>query len=251
MCRIAAITFDLDGTLLDSAHGVMVALNIALADEGLPQFDGPTVRGWIGDGPDATIRQALKACGNPAVDPLRMRRRFDAATLASPRDQGRAYEGIPELLRKLAGRYPMAVVTNKPTPLARAVLDAAGLLGWFAAVHGADTPEQRKPAPWLLQHAAARLGLTPPSLLMVGDGDADLKAAAAAGCRAAWVSWGYGAAPADPTVGRLDAPLQLLAHLQTIHQELQGDSSCPPEADRPSPSSSSRSAVATLRQPAT
>src|SRR5688572_28229484 len=136
--KIAALFFDLDGTLVDSAAGVALALNSALEETGLPPFELATVRGWIGDGPDALILRALAA---------HLRRRFDAATLAMPGAQGAAFEGIAAMLSRLHERYPMAVVTNKPTPLARAVIEAAGLLGHFEQVHGADTPEQRKPSP--------------------------------------------------------------------------------------------------------
>ncbi|MFT7774498.1 HAD family hydrolase [Roseateles sp.] len=217
---IAAIAFDLDGTLIDSAAGVALALNTALAAAGLGSFALPTVRGWIGDGPDALIQRALRASAldgvNPATLAWRLRRDFDAATLQDPAVQGDAYPGMAELLHELSDVYPLAVVTNKPTPLARAVLDAAGLLGHFAAVHGADTPAQRKPSPLLIQQAVQRLDMQAAALLMVGDGPHDLQAARAAGCRAAWVSWGYGEAPALFTADtwRLDAPRELIARLR-------------------------------------
>ena len=73
------------------------------------------------------------------------------------------------------------VVTNKPTALARAVLDAGGLLPHFAAVYGADAAALRKPAPAMLNRAAQELGLATQQLLMVGDSAADMGAAAAAG----------------------------------------------------------------------
>jgi len=52
---IAAIAFDLDGTLVDSAPDIGDALNFALANEGLAPFDVTQVIQWIGDGPDALI----------------------------------------------------------------------------------------------------------------------------------------------------------------------------------------------------
>ncbi|CAM4034555.1 HAD family hydrolase [Roseateles saccharophilus] len=214
---IRAVAFDLDGTLVDSAAGVAQALNTALAAAGLAGFERPTVRGWIGDGPDALIRRALRALQrDDAGLAARLRRDFDAATLQDPAAQGEPYAGVAALLHALSQSCPLVVVTNKPTPLARAVLKAAGLLGHFAAVHGADTPAQRKPAPLLIEQAARRLDLPAAALLMVGDGPADLLAARAAGCRAAWVSWGYGAAPAGLATDtwRLDAPRELIARLQ-------------------------------------
>jgi phosphoglycolate phosphatase len=224
MMHIAAIAFDLDGTLLDSAAGVADALNIALDGAGLRGFELPIVRSWIGDGPDALILRALTACqstgGLRDVDlpPLaaQLRRRFDAATLADPK--GDAYDGIAELLERLGTDYPLVVVTNKPTPLARAVLGAAGLIRHFAAVHGADSPAQRKPSPLLIQQAAAQLGISPHSVLMVGDGPADQEAAHAASSPFVWVSWGYGQRPVMPAMWQLDAPHELLAKLQATQR---------------------------------
>lgn len=218
--NLQAIAFDLDGTLVDSAAGVALALNAALMNAGLGRFDLATVRGWIGDGPDALIQRALRASELDGVPPAhlawRLRRDFDEVTLQDPTAQGDPFAGVPELLRALADVYPLVVVTNKPTPLARAVLEGAGLLAFFSAVHGADTPAQRKPAPLLIEQAAQRLGLPTAELLMVGDGPADLRAARAAGCRAAWVSWGYGEPPAvlAGDIWRLDAPRDLIARLQ-------------------------------------
>lgn len=221
--RIQAIAFDLDGTLVDSAAGVALALNAALMNAGLMAFDAATVRGWIGDGPDALVQKALRASAldgvNPATLAWRLRRDFDEATLQDPSAQGSPYPGIAALVRALADVYPLVVVTNKPTPLACAVLEGAGLFAYFAAVHGADTPAQRKPSPRLIEQAAQRLGLPTTELLMVGDGPADLRAARAAGSRAAWVSWGYGelTAPLGGDVWRVDTPrdlIELIARLQ-------------------------------------
>lgn len=217
--KTSAIFFDLDGTLVDSAAGVALALNTALAEAGLPSFELATVRGWIGDGPDALILRALDASLLRDIDlptlAARLRQRFDAATLATPSAQGAAFDGISDLLSSLSERYPMAVITNKPTPLARAVLKAAGLSQHFEQVHGADQPEQRKPSPLLIQRAAHQLGVAADAVLLVGDGPADMKAALAAGCRLAWANWGYGPLPSalPAEVWRLTRPADLLARL--------------------------------------
>jgi phosphoglycolate phosphatase len=217
LCGIDAIAFDLDGTLVDSAPDIRQALNCALEEAGLACFELDTVRAWIGDGPDALILQALREHGLGGSEALRgrLRKSFDAATLAAPLKFGSVFEGIAALVAGLRRTLPMVVVTNKPTPLARAVLDAAGLLPAMAGVFGADTAAQRKPAPLLLQAAARQLGVEPARLLMVGDGPADLLAAQAAGCPAALVAWGYGghaAANASEAARawRVSTPQQLL-----------------------------------------
>ena len=224
MERIDAIAFDLDGTLIDSAGGIAHALNAALAEEGLASFALDTVRAWIGDGPDALIARALatRECtaGDSDALALRLRDGFDAATLRSPMAGSRVFDGILETVTELARQRPLVVVTNKPTPLATAVLDAAGLLPLFEGVHGADTPAQRKPSPWLLRRAATALGVEQRFLLMVGDAAVDIAAAFGAGSPAVWAAWGYGHAPPQSLIAvrRLESPRELLLQLpEPVH----------------------------------
>ena len=195
--RPQAIAFDLDGTLVDSAPDIPHALNVALHESGLRGFALEQVRTWIGDGPDALIVRALAALGaSGQATQHRVRAGFDRATLDAPLAHGRVYDGIDTLLAQLQPAWPLVVVTNKPTALARAVLDAARLLPRFATVYGGDAAALRKPAPALLLQAADDLRVRPRQLLMVGDSAADVAAAAAAGAPAVWAGWGYGAPPA-------------------------------------------------------
>jgi phosphoglycolate phosphatase len=212
---IEAVAFDLDGTLVDSAPDIAAALNAALTDAGLARFELATVRRWIGDGPDALIARSLAQQGMAqATETLRarLRRDFDSHTLAAPLAFGEVYPGIADLLARLHGFIPTAVVTNKPTHLARAVLEAAGLHAFTASVHGADTAELRKPAPTMLLDAAQWLTVRRERLLMVGDSAADMLAARDAGCPAALVAWGYGAeaVPAELSAWRVAEPAHLL-----------------------------------------
>ena len=213
LIRPGAVAFDLDGTLVDSAPDIAAALNRALHSAGLQGVALEQVYGWIGDGPDPLISRALAALGQADDASLHaaLREQFDRATLAAPLAQGRVFDGIEALLRQLHPTWPLVVVTNKPTVLARSVLDAAGLGSLFAAVHGADSAALRKPAPAMLLRAAHALGCAVGRLLMVGDGAADIAAAAAAGAAAVWAGWGYGQ-PASMAVAprwRIQHPAQL------------------------------------------
>jgi phosphoglycolate phosphatase len=212
---IDGLAFDLDGTLVDSAPDIAAALNAALTGAGLTGFELATVRRWIGDGPDALIARSLVQQGlaqAPESLRARLRRDFDSHTLAAPLAFGEVYPGIADLLARLQGFLPLAVVTNKPTQLARAVLEATGLRAFIASVHGADTAELRKPAPTMLLEAAHRLTVRRERLLMVGDSAADMLAARNAGCPAALAMWGYGAeaVPAELNLLRVTEPAHVL-----------------------------------------
>jgi HAD superfamily hydrolase (TIGR01509 family) len=102
-------------------------------------------------------------------------------------------EGLRAQGRKLA------VVTNTLTPLAEQVLRAAGLWGLFDAVTCADQVPRAKPAPDLVLHACARLGVAPAEAWMVGDSRYDRGAAQAAGVH--FVGLGL---PGDVHIGRLE-----------------------------------------------
>lgn len=214
LTRIEAVVFDLDGTLIDSAGDIAHAINAALATVGLQPFDLATVRGWIGNGPNALIANALLARGADGDDLglcERLHQRFIEASHAAPFDHGEVYPGVIDALRRLHGHLPMAVVTNKPTPLAKDVIEVAGLRPYLLHVQGADSAAQRKPLPLTLQTTAQALGVPVSRVLMVGDAPPDVLAAQAAGCAAALVSWGYGAhaVAAQLQPWRLDHPRQL------------------------------------------
>ncbi len=230
---VKAIAFDLDGTLVDSAPDIAHALNTALRNAGLDAFDLAAVRAWIGDGPDVLIAHALAAnrpmqseaeVTAPAISEAeaglrsRLRRDFDATTVAAPMGRGAVYPDMANTLQKLHKSWPLIVVTNKPTELAGAVLEAAGLLQLFAGIYGADRPELRKPLPAMLELAAHALGLKAQDILMVGDSAADMDAAKAAGAPSVLVGWGYGHAKVKTCAPRwrIDHPEQLIPLLQAI-----------------------------------
>ena len=104
----------------------------------------------------------------------------------------RLYPGVREGPERLAAMgMPMAVITNKATRFVRPHLDLAGLTPFFRVLIGGDDLPVKKPAPDPLLHVAARLGVAPAQLLMVGDSTNDAQAARAAGCPVLILPYGY------------------------------------------------------------
>lgn len=192
---IRLVTFDLDGTLVDSVPDLAAAVDAALADLDLAPRGEPRVRDWVGNGSLRLMERALRdALGQ---DP-------DAALLArahqgfldhygrDPSAHTRLYPGVREALDALRDRgLPLALVTNKPSAFIPPILEAFGLQDHFGLCLGGDSLAQKKPDPAPLRHVAAHFDVSPSACLMVGDSRHDIEAGRAAGFRTLAVPYGY------------------------------------------------------------
>jgi phosphoglycolate phosphatase len=206
--------FDLDGTLVDSLPDIAAALNATLAEAGFPPVPAAQVSSYVGDGAAKLVERALPREVRASGDLDQMVHHFRGYYARHLHDQTRPYPGIEEVLQRLSSAMPLAVVTNKPSELARPLLAGLGLDRYFSDVIGDGDGFARKPAPeaglWLL----ARHGVTTPRTLVIGDGIPDLRFARALGSPAAAVTWGYVAREllqAEAPAWLADTPEQLLS----------------------------------------
>ena len=182
--------FDLDGTLIDSRADLAAATNAMRARHGLPALPLDKVAAYVGDG----VRTlALRALEGAPVDPDLAAREISAAYAAHLTDRTTAYPGVEAGLRALrAAGHDLALVTNKPAPHARRLMDHFGWTPLFSVLlGGGDTPEL-KPSPLPLQTAMQRTGHAPENTWMVGDHHTDLEAARRASIRSIFLASGFG-----------------------------------------------------------
>ncbi|TWB18455.1 phosphoglycolate phosphatase [Nitrospirillum amazonense] len=195
----AAVLFDFDGTLIDSAPDILTGINRLLDEENLPNLDLAQVHQFIGDGAPMLVTRTFAAVGRP-LDPdsvPAMTDRYMAIYEALPADPSCVFPGVAETLATLSADIPLALVTNKPERATHAVLEAIGLAPYFKAVVGGDTLPTRKPHPGPLLHAMAHLAAAPGKTIMVGDGANDVTAGRAAGCQVVCVTYGYPRMPVE------------------------------------------------------
>ena len=202
---VRLLVFDLDGTLVDSKEDLANAVNVALASFDLPPLPNPVIYSYVGDGASTLIRRALpkqKAYLLPEVLD-----RFLAYYRRHLLDTTRAYPGVSVALRKWAGIYRMAVLTNKGVEMTREILSGLSLDGYFFEVRGGDSFGTKKPDPEGLLHILREAGIEPQEAIMVGDSRNDVQAGRAAGAVTCGVTYGLGASgfaedPPDFTVDR-------------------------------------------------
>ena len=186
-----ALIFDLDGTLVDSLHGIAASLNRALAASGLPNHSPAAVRGFIGNGSRILIQRAAA----PDADEALLQKVEDAFKADYDRTWPAGtsvYAGIFELLASLqACGYPLAVLSNKPHPFTAVIVSRLFPTVRFAAVLGQRAGVPHKPDPAGALEISNSLHLRPQDCIVIGDSTMDLETASNAGMRAIAVTWGF------------------------------------------------------------
>ena len=213
---IRGVLFDLDGTLLDTAHDMMNALNALRAEENLAPLPYEKVRCQVSHGANALVKLSFGELSTTEHEVMRQRlldiyrKQLAKHTVL--------FEGGDEMLRDLERRgLHWGIVTNKPGWLTDPLLVEVGLHTRARAVVSGDTLAQRKPHPLPLLHAAETMGLKPEECVYAGDAERDMQAAQAAGMFALVAGFGYLGEDdrADQwfSHGWLDTPLDLLEWL--------------------------------------
>ena len=189
--RVDGLSFDLDGTLIDTAGEIAEAANRAIAEFGLPAQPPAAVTLLIGHGARALLQGLL--AGQPAAADLdAVLARFEHHYLATTGTRGQPYAGCAEMLLRLRGAgVRLACVTNKQQLPAQRLLQHHGLLPLFELLIGGDTLAHKKPHASVLQHVAAALQVPLSQVAHVGDSATDVMAARNAGVAAWAVPWGY------------------------------------------------------------
>jgi phosphoglycolate phosphatase len=194
------VIFDLDGTLVDSAEGILSAFAAAFAATGLAQQRALDIS-IIGP----PLQQTLEILSG-SKDP-KLLSKLSEAFKTHYDGQGfkltRVYTGVEELLAGLAGTQ-LFIATNKRHLPTQRLMDFFGWRRHFQAILSLDTlqpPAPNKAA--LIRHLRECYQL-PSQTLYVGDRSEDGEAAAAAGLPFFHATWGYGAAALMGAVGHGD-----------------------------------------------
>lgn len=219
--RFDTVIYDLDGTLIDSARDMCVAVSRVLADHGLPPISDDDARHFMGEGSKITMRRAFAKAGRTLDEDeaSAVTREFVRYYEADPVRYTTAFDGVPEVIARFERLgLRQGVCTNKFERPARMILADLKLMPPIADVAGADTFTVRKPDPGHILQLVARMGGRPDRAVMIGDSLHDVGAAHAAGLPAVLVSWGYTARPArelgaETVIDRFDALPQALGAL--------------------------------------
>ena len=185
------IVFDVDGTLVDSQHGIVEAQRRAFGRFDLAPPDRERMLSVVG----LSLREAFAALvgADGPVDGLA--EAYKEAWTELRAEEGFAdplYPGAAALVAALAGRtgLRLGLATGKSRKGVARLLREQGWGGTFSTVQTADD-HPSKPHPAMLRAALAETGCAPSQAVMIGDTAFDMAMAVAAGVHPLGVVWGY------------------------------------------------------------
>ena len=203
-----AVVFDMDGVLIASEE-VWDAVREEYVRERGGRYDADVQHALMGMSSTEWSRYLHDTAGVPdapeAINDEIVRRMLAAYRRGLP-----LIDGAVDAVRRLAGRFPLAVASSSNRSLIDTVLEVAGLAPLFTATVSSEEVARGKPAPDVYLEAARRLGVDAPRCTAVEDSHGGIRSAKAAGMRVIAIpnpSYPPDAASlayADVTIGSLD-----------------------------------------------
>lgn len=185
------LIFDLDGTLVDSLHGIAASVNHALLQAGHATHSLAAVQGFIGNGARILLERAAPVGWDEAIL-INLEDTFKSHYDASWPDGTLPYDGITSLLETLQDLgHPLAVLSNKPHPFTKTIVARIFPGIRFTQVLGQRPGIPHKPDPAGALEIAKSLSLAPNDCIVIGDSTMDIETAKNAFMKSIAVTWGF------------------------------------------------------------
>ncbi|BCK86738.1 putative protein [Sideroxyarcus emersonii] len=185
------LVFDFDGTLVDSAPGILRAFSETLREAGIKP-SAPLDTNLIGPPLLETLTRLSGSNDTALLQSLteRFKRHYDHTGVSTTS----AYPGIETMLAHFAAAgVTMHISTNKRYSVTHAILENLGWKDRFVSVYALDMVEPRLPGKaQLLAKQISELGLAADTTVYVGDKREDGEAASANSLMFYYAAWGYG-----------------------------------------------------------
>jgi len=187
------VLFDLDGTIADSAQGIMAALGAAMTELDLDVPPAEELRTWVGPPPADSFRDRI-GLDPAAAEHARQTYRKHYKRIGNA--DIRVFDAIPHVLETLSqADIPIAVATSKPEHTAIEVLERLNLARYFATIAGSSEDETISAKALIVGNALQRLrahDIDVSRPVMVGDRVHDIVGAGKHDIPTVLVGWGYG-----------------------------------------------------------
>lgn len=190
--KINTIIFDLDGTLIDSIHGIAFSLNEILKKRGFEMHSANKIKTFIGNGRRELIKKSI---------PKEFRSEENINTLFREMDilyklnwdykMSPFPETISLLELLMENEVSININTSKDENTTKLILEKYFPTIEFDYIVGNDTLLSKKPNPGGIDYIVNKLNISKSSCLYIGDSEVDIKTANNANVDCISVTWGY------------------------------------------------------------
>jgi phosphoglycolate phosphatase len=188
---VQLLVFDLDGTLIDSRLDLANAVNATRAEFGRGPLPNELVYSYVGNGAPVLIRRAMGPEADAAEASAALEFFLDYYKHHAL-DETKLYPGVRESFDRFrASGAQLAVLTNKPVRISRAIVDALGLAGYLFQIYGGNSFEHKKPHRVGIDRLREESGAAAEDTWMIGDSYVDVQTARNAGVRSCGVAYGF------------------------------------------------------------
>ncbi|HSI24454.1 MAG TPA: HAD-IA family hydrolase, partial [Methylotenera sp.] len=193
---MALVMYDLDGTLIDTASEIALAVNATLRQYKFNTVTEDQVKAWIGHGTVWLMQQAwpdkrdvdAHDTWNKVMENFIQHYKHVVGTASKP------YPAVLETLTKLKEQgIKQAIVTNKEEPYTSKILAQHNMKDLFDLLISGNSLPYKKPDAAVIAYCLEALGETKESSLFVGDSEIDITTAKNAGVSCWVVPYGYNA----------------------------------------------------------
>jgi len=186
MKKYKAVIFDMDGTLLETAQGIIDGVNHTRAELGMTEVSDEEAKKHIGP----TLQESFAdVFVNQVEEAIRIYREYYEK---KGQYSIELFDGMIDLLEllKLKG-FKIAVSTMKYERFAKNIIDFLGIGEYFDAISGCDASGELSKAALIIKSAES-MGLNKDEVMLIGDSKYDGIGANAAGVDLIAVTYGYG-----------------------------------------------------------
>jgi HAD superfamily hydrolase (TIGR01509 family) len=176
---VEAVVLDMDGVLIEGEE-VWDAVREQLVRERGGRWTSGAQAAMMGMSSPEWSRYMARELGVP-MEPAAISSETVARVAARYAEGLPLVDGAVEVVRELAGQWPLGLASSANRPIIELVLERSGLTGCFQTTVSSEEVARGKPAPDVYLEAAARLGVPPERCAAVEDSANGLRSAAAAG----------------------------------------------------------------------
>lgn len=194
--------FDFDGTVSESAPGIIKSVQYSLRSLGIEETDMDVLKTFIGPPLNVQYRKVYGLTDEQIVTAVtKFRELYETKGILDCRP----YPGLDRLFREATEKGKiLAVASSKPEPFVEEIVESFGFTDYFTAICGSDIGDELKPKPAgsqkarIIRKALARLaeaGVPEEDLaraVMIGDTQYDVCGARENDIPCVGITYGYG-----------------------------------------------------------